>query len=587
MIQRICTLLIAAGLFLSGECEAQPGSLDTTFSNHGIFYHENGVGGFTRLLVQPDSRIVGGSLPDWVISRYFQDGSPDSSFGTGGYSYAFNFYGSFEDLALQPDGKILTIGQYPHGYGDSYPRIARLNSNGSLDRSFASQGYIDFTSDIMFYSVLAQPDNKILIGGTVRLAGDSSIDIIIHRLNQDGSWDLGFGSGGKISFDYLGATDKYTLLDLQGDGKILVSFTSWTTHSETTIVLRYTPEGNPDDTFGNQGIVIIDSNLTGLPVNHINSLLVRSDIAIVLAGYAGNINSLNQAALVKLDREGHIDSTFGTHGFRLYDSIPSFSVSIIQWSNKIIGSDDHNHIYRINQDGSLDTTFGVNGRIISRVNPGDDWEPIFTLANKADDRILAGGVCQVPDPNYGKRYVYYMEKFLAGLVCPPPVARFNYHMSDTVVLFSDLSLTDTLFHWDFGDGTFSSIKNPVHKYPTYGNYMVCLDIKDSCGNTANTCDTVKVIPNTIPELSGIPVTIYPNPAGDRLYLLLSEYHTSQQLKIIIFNSQGVRVLGKDIDLLAIQHPEELGISLLNDGCYTIQLITNQHSVLRKFIKCTY
>ena len=75
------------------------------------------------------------------------------------------------------------------------------------------------------------------------------------------------------------------------------------------------------------------------------------------------------------------------------------------------------------------------------------------------------------------------------LLCPDPVADFSYIVRDPIVQFYDSSSSATSWYWDFGDGYFSDLKNPVHNYPQFGKYYTCLTITDSCGS-GQYCDTV-------------------------------------------------------------------------------------------------
>lgn len=47
--------------------------------------------------------------------------------------------------------------------------------------------------------------------------------------------------------------------------------------------------------------------------------------------------------------------------------------------------------------------------------------------------------------------------------------------------------------WDFGDGTTSTLQNPLHEFPNAGEYMVCLSISDNAGGCQDTyCEEITV-----------------------------------------------------------------------------------------------
>jgi len=123
------------------------------------------------------------------------------------------------DLAPQPDGKILLAGQSynPVSSNDDFS-VARLNADGTLDTSLDSDGkaIVDIGGSNQGRSLTVLPDGKIL------LSGSSNGDFSVIRLNTDGSLDTSFGSDGKATFD-LGRDDYVYSMAMQPDGKILVT----------------------------------------------------------------------------------------------------------------------------------------------------------------------------------------------------------------------------------------------------------------------------------------------------------------------------------------------------------------------------
>jgi uncharacterized delta-60 repeat protein len=181
-------------ILLGGTCDHKfciarfnsNGSLDTANFGSGNGYVIQNISLSTyeigsSLVLQPDGKIllggycfVGGSA-QFCIARFNSDGSLDTtSFGSGN-GYVIQDIGPDDDygysLAIQPDAKILMIGNCINSSNYAEFCIARFNSNGQLDTSFASpQGYMMFSitgDDYSNYSnaIAVQPDGKILIGG--------------------------------------------------------------------------------------------------------------------------------------------------------------------------------------------------------------------------------------------------------------------------------------------------------------------------------------------------------------------------------------------------------------------------------------
>lgn len=146
------------------------------------------------------------------IVRLNTNGTRDTSFVTG-----IGFNGDTFSAAVQSDGKIIIIGNFSSYNGNSAPRICRLNSNGSFDNTFnPGTGFNDVP-----YEVKIQPDGKIIVAGLFTSYNGNSSNYIV-RLNTDGSIDNTFAIG-------TGFNSTVFALELIGDGTILVGgqFTSY------------------------------------------------------------------------------------------------------------------------------------------------------------------------------------------------------------------------------------------------------------------------------------------------------------------------------------------------------------------------
>jgi len=176
-------------------------------------------GSVYSIALQPDGKIlIGGRFTSYNdtgrnrIARLNADGSLDTGFdpGTG-------FVDDVLAVALQPDGKILIGGRFPSYNGTWRNHIVRLNADGSLDTGFdPGSGANDWV-----YSIALQPNGKILMGGFFTSYNGTGRNRIA-RLNTDGSLDTGFDPG-------TGASDDVLAIALQPDGKILMGgyFTSY------------------------------------------------------------------------------------------------------------------------------------------------------------------------------------------------------------------------------------------------------------------------------------------------------------------------------------------------------------------------
>jgi hypothetical protein len=79
------------------------------------------------------------------------------------------------------------------------------------------------------------------------------------------------------------------------------------------------------------------------------------------------------------------------------------------------------------------------------------------------------------------------------------VLHTDFTLGDTLLkVYENLSITNlsdstsVVYNWDFGDGVYSTEKNPVHNYATPGDYIIKLKISDNNGNIDSTHQHVRV-----------------------------------------------------------------------------------------------
>lgn len=138
------------------------------------------------------------------------------------------------------------------------------------------------------------------------------IIIASNVYSQSGSLDSSFGTGGKVITSINSGADKAYAVALQTDGKIIVA--GMTTNASTGkdfACLRYNSDGTLDSTFGTSGIVTNDVQTGSDDV--VYSIAIQADGKIILAGYSDDGSNKN-AALIRLNTNGTLDTSFGTSG---------------------------------------------------------------------------------------------------------------------------------------------------------------------------------------------------------------------------------------------------------------------------------
>jgi uncharacterized delta-60 repeat protein len=288
--------LVAAGSTGDGDFALaryqKDGSLDPSFDGDGQVKTSFGASiaaGAAAVVRQTDNKLVAGGVAndDFALARYKKDGSLDSTFGTGGL--VGTQVGANRDeihaLLLQGDGKIVAAGVTFDAFATGDFALARYNTDGTLDSSFGTNGIVttDFnsTSDRGLAAVL-QADGKIVV------AGESGNDVALARYNPDGTLDSTFGTGGKVTTDFGIEEARASAVGLDSAGNIVAAGTFFTSPNEF-LVLRYTPGGALDSTFGSGGEAF--TAFPGTNEAEGAALVLQSDGKIVVAGQEGTLGS--------------------------------------------------------------------------------------------------------------------------------------------------------------------------------------------------------------------------------------------------------------------------------------------------------
>jgi len=283
------------------------GSLDATFGSGGKVITPD-VPGLDEITIQPDGKILAAS--GGGLLRYGPDGSLDASFGSGG---KVANPGTIS-LALQPDGEIVAGGVSSPDNGVSFVfAVRRFSSDGSPEATFGSGGTttVDLPGHYATLTKVAlQPDGKIIAGGWAQPGpGRSPAFWAIARLNADGSIDAGFGSAGIVTAPFHTSVLAIAVRD---GGKILVTGSDFEATGPFFAAARYNPDGSPDSTFGNSGIVssafLPEFNRPGTD-RHLHAVAIGPEGKFIAAGDAGQ-----GIALARYNGDGSPDNSFGAGG---------------------------------------------------------------------------------------------------------------------------------------------------------------------------------------------------------------------------------------------------------------------------------
>jgi len=376
------------------------GVLDTSFGQDGrVLTNFGGGRDWGRaLVIQPDGKLViagytfSGNSYDVVVARYHPDGGLDTSFSGDGKvaTDVNNTVARARAVALQGDGKILVAGEAWDTDPDFF--LLRYNPDGSLDASFDGDGktMVNFICYDVGQALAVQADGKILVGGST---GTSSKYFALARFNQDGSLDTSFDGDGMLTVDVTDDSDYGYALALQEDGKILMAGFSEGTNYNFALI-RCNTDGSLDTTFDGDGKLTTDFAAGN---DHAFDLAVQSDGKIIAAGYAWGTRE--DFALARYNADGSLDTTFDADGKLTTDFAGNGDIAIsveLQTDGKIVAAgvtdnyvNDNFALARYNADGSLDTGFDGDGRVVTDLAGWDDV--VYGLALLEDGRVVAAG----------------------------------------------------------------------------------------------------------------------------------------------------------------------------------------------------
>jgi uncharacterized delta-60 repeat protein len=222
-------------------------------------------------------------------------------------------------LALEYGGRLLVAGEVIRAdSSESNALVTRFFPDGQVDGDFGTDGSAVFgwgQYDSLRAAVL-QSDGNLIVAGYSDPFGALGPNFLVARVNTGvgfaGQLDSGFGFGGFNLIDFAGGPDYGHALALAPGGKIVVAGSVWDGQRYVWGVARLHNDGTPDNTFDDDGKVII-------PFNHANSanaVAVQPDGKILVAGHVGY-----DFAVVRLNENGSTDYSFGpgSQGMIIHD----------------------------------------------------------------------------------------------------------------------------------------------------------------------------------------------------------------------------------------------------------------------------
>lgn len=291
------------------------------------------------------------------------------------------------DVAITPEDHIVVVGQVGIENG-SVLAVAEYDVEGVPNVEFNGGAMVQIDSGSGLDEALAvavEADGQIVIAGT------DGEDLLVTRVNADGSLDSSFGDNGIVQLDASAGLDAANAVAVNADGQIVLGGVSNSgSENENLLFVQLNADGSLDEDFGENGIVNLDLGA----IESVAEIAINSEGAVVAVG-----TSDESIAVVELTSDGELNADFGVEGVAQLDlSVDAQATDLaLNVNDDIIiaasvDSEDGSNsaIVQVTAEGLLDVGFGVEGVSVVDLLPGGD-DGFVSVVVSVDGGIIAAG----------------------------------------------------------------------------------------------------------------------------------------------------------------------------------------------------
>jgi uncharacterized delta-60 repeat protein len=387
----LISVVYAAAIF------GQAGELDLAFNGDGIFIKDfNGDGYANCLALQDDGKlIIGGHVysndNDLLLMRIDEYGNPDLSFGIQG-SVMIDYDGDDEEveaIVVDPAGSIYTLSSC-----DSTPvqgaLFSKFTSAGQLDLSFGDQGHLfvfqpSNASFTWWNDLVLLPDGSLLAAGRLSASGSGNLGGVL-KITPNGQLDNSFGINGLLEIQNNGENLSPRAIELLGNNDFFILGSTYQQGNQSLYLAKFDASGNFVTNFGGNGVVILSP--PGAP--SAKDVIVKPDgkILITLTSY---INGWEAIGTVQLLSTGLLDQSYGTNGqsdVHILNGGTKASKTLFLPDGKLLLTgtadgpwNDDFALARLQTNGALDLSFHFDGFTTKNIGGGKDFVVDAVLQN--------------------------------------------------------------------------------------------------------------------------------------------------------------------------------------------------------------
>lgn len=370
---------------------------------------------------------------DFALAKFRADGSLDTAFGDQGtLVVAFDLEPGGNDRAFGlfelGDGKLQVVGSAGIGVSPyDLPASLRLHANGQPDAGYGTGGKVWLAShplgsgaNFVFSHAARGADGRIVLAGICSNCGQGGLpDALALRLTAAGQADPSFANQGWYSFGRIGP-DKSWMVEraeavaIDREGRVLLAG-----HEETytdpderqrPLLLRLTAQGQPDATFGADGLVVFD--LLGSWSAQALVTDPRNDSAVLALNVTNMQAVVPSTLLVRVRSTGVLDTAFGDDGatglqWAEGNAVHALAIDADRrinaagWVDPDGAADSYFFAARVLHDGTPDASFDGNGvRQLAMPIDTNTHARVSALALSGGRQILAGSLFDVVGARY-------------------------------------------------------------------------------------------------------------------------------------------------------------------------------------------
>lgn len=406
-------------------------------------------GGF---VVCANNGFLGGEQ-SCLLVKFLSNGSLDLTFGNQGM-VEFGFGGEESicfDVAILEDGRILVAGLSSDASNGSIG-LARFTPDGQPDVTFGYAGtlIVDLGNNEYATSILILSNNKFLICGAT-YGATGNYDLILVKFYSNGLVDQSFGTNGVTVTDlHNGSLDLARGMVLH-DNMILISAYAFNQPYDAVVLARYTTTGALDPSFGVGGLSVIDGlNIMGMLVEAGTQLAIDQQNRIVVSGVNTGIEG-DDGMLLRFLPNGYPDNSFGDYGLKIFDfpGENSFWSLAIQADGKILaagvynnGNNDNTFILRALEDGSLDPTFGFGDgyNVVGLSSGGSQADMALDMTIQSNNKVLLTGFADTQSNDYD----IVVSRYYLGIITntetvnPTPALTAHFDLVSSCLVISNI-----------------------------------------------------------------------------------------------------------------------------------------------------